>query len=236
MAGETGTHRGKRITIALIALCVISLALISMLILFVTVVLYLVGLWKVALAVPIVVAAGAAVWCWRPREQRWPVLAIPTALAVLAVGMGFVFSSIWRSEAAHDAHLASMVQELCGFEPPAGASLERCSGSITNTGNGNSCRYWARAMIRSASASDPIVEYLGEQGFVETSLDIWNEPMLDGRTYWRSGPDPAAIELSLMESWRPPDDDLRCPQDHGRGPRRLRQHRWTATIGLVGSP
>jgi hypothetical protein len=189
-------------TIALVAVCLISLAAMAIALLVVALVLYFFGFWKFALAVPFVAAGGAAIWCWRSGERRWPAFVIATGLVVVAVAMVFVFSSVWRSEAAHDAHLAGMVSELCGYQPPAGETLERCTGSITNTGNGNSCRYWARATIRESTSSDSVIASL--------QLDVWNEPMHDGLTYWRPSDTPSAIELSLMESWRPPDDDLRC--------------------------
>ncbi len=202
------TMRKRMATVALWAAFLTSLAVIAVVLLVAVLALTFLGAWKFAATVPVLVASGAGAWWWRSRKRRSPDSVLAAGAVVVAIGMTLLFFPVWRSQAIHDAHLADMVDVLCRYRPPAGASLDRCTGSITNTGNGNSCQYLARATIHLTTPPDPVIAHLEEQGFVETSLDIWGEPILDGLTYWR--PSDSYVEVSLMESNRPRDDDLRC--------------------------
>jgi hypothetical protein len=164
--------------------------------------------WKLSLGADLLCAGAGLLWWGHSRGKQWPFRLIPVSLVGMAIAAIVLFSSMWRTQAAHDAHLGHLVDELCGLELPQGTTLEDCRASITNTGNGNSCQYWARAELNTTASTSAVAEYLEDQGFSPTTLNVWREPIEDGRTYW--SPTAGEFRIFLMESWRPDEGDLRC--------------------------
>ena len=161
--------------------------------------------WQWSVALDAVLLAGAA-FSWTQTKRSWITRAVAgsTALATLVVAATAV--PFWRDHSRHDSRLGRMADELCAVDLPAGSIIDRCERSIANTGNGNSCRYLVKATVRPGDTE--ALEYeLENQGFTETEVDIWGEPMADGKTYRRDG---ELYELALQASWEPSENDIRC--------------------------
>lgn len=136
--------------------------------------------WKAAVALNGLVAAGGVMFAARSSDRTLMVRVGLGAMALMGLAGLALFQDIWASHAEHDARLSRMVETLCRVDVPEPAQVDNCGGSISNTGNGNSCQYWARAVVRTAESIQPVLAELEAQGFQETELNIWNEPMSDG--------------------------------------------------------
>jgi hypothetical protein len=165
--------------------------------------------WKAAVGTDLL-ALGAAAVVWKRRSLppffRYVIVGA-TVISVVAVAA--VFRTTWITLARHDERLADMVATLCEIDLPSEATVEDCGGSITNTGNGNSCRYLATALVRPAGHRSTVVEALIAQGFAPAELNVWGDPIYDGRRYGlpEEGDE---IRLYLQASWRQEEGDLRC--------------------------
>lgn len=161
--------------------------------------------WKTALAFD-AVAVVAAPWLWSRASGAWLARAAVAGLALTALSFALVARPIWESHSRHDARLSNMVDDLCNVDLPPGAEMSGCEGSITNTGNGNSCRYLVAATVESRDPSE-LEAALEQQGIGPTSLDFSGKPNSDGMTYMRAG---ARYDLWYQSSYQPSDEDLRC--------------------------
>ncbi len=161
--------------------------------------------WKAAIALDAVLLVGA-VLAWKRASEAWLARAVAasTILATLVVAGTAV--PIWKDHSRHDARLDRMADQLCSVDLPADASIDRCEGSITNTGNGNSCQYLVTATVRPGD-TEVFEQALEGKGFMQTELDIYGDPMGDGKAYRRDGD---LYELTLQASWEPSENDLRC--------------------------
>lgn len=164
--------------------------------------------WQLAIAADVlVVVAAAVVWRRKIMETRSRNIIIGS-LIVGVVLSAFAFRTTWATHSRHDARLADMVDTLCNADVPDDAKIQDCGGSLSNTGNGNSCRYWARAEVETAEVGN-VIDALRAQGFGSTDLNIWDEPIEDSLTYVVPTRD-GSLHLSYQESWQPPEGDLRC--------------------------
>lgn len=161
--------------------------------------------WKAALAFD-AVAVVVAPWLWFRASGAWLARAAVAGLALTALSVALVVRPIWVSHSRHDARLATMVARLCDVELPPGAEISGCEGSITNTGNGNSCRYLVAATVEPRDPQE-LEAALQRQGIGPTSLDFEGKPEADGMTYMRAGD---RYRMWYQSSWEPSDDDLRC--------------------------
>lgn len=162
--------------------------------------------WKVALAADAAAVTAAPLLWRRTPERAWLMRATTVLTAVACVAVAALFSPAWRDHARHDERLAAMAATLCATDLPEGARIGSCSGSITNTGNGNSCRYLVTAAV-AAPSSSALIDHLRDEGFEANELDVFGEPMHDGKTYWRDGDQ---VRIALMSSWQDDANDLRC--------------------------
>ena len=161
--------------------------------------------WKSALAFD-VVAVLAAPWLWSRASGAWLARGAVAGLALAALSVTLVVRPSWVSHSQHDARLAQMTDELCGVDLPASADMGRCGGSITNTGNGNSCRYLVTATVETRDPAE-LEAALRRQGFGPTTTDYGGYPQGDGMTYEPAGD---RYKLWLQSSYQPSDHDLRC--------------------------
>jgi hypothetical protein len=76
--------------------------------------------------------------------------------------------------------------------------------------NGNSCSYWANGLIHATGDRAAVVTYLNGKGYQPTELNLWGEPIRDGRLYWLTDDEPDAVHVSIMSSWQADEGDLRC--------------------------
>lgn len=168
--------------------------------------------WRTAAALCIgAIASPVIAWFVDPRRRTTNLtVLIPVALAALIISV--LFFSTWSSQLNHDRRLEAMSDELCGLDLPDEVDLDCRGGSITNTGNGNSCRYWARATVTYEGSSDDLRELLEKAGISPTELDIFEEPMDDGVRYHSLEEEggTATAGLSNQAAWQDQDDDLRC--------------------------
>lgn len=164
--------------------------------------------WKAAIGLNVlVIAFGVLLWSARGFTRFWRYVLIATVVAAVVPSV-WIFRTTWTSHSRHDGRLAEMVATLCAVDLPSGATLEDCGGSITNTGNGNSCRYLATAVVRSDADLSTVTNELEAQGFDPTDLDQFGEPIDDGPAYTLVEGD--ELRLSLQASWQPQEGDLRC--------------------------
>lgn len=205
---RTRNPRSGSIRAASALATLVTLGAIGSVLLFVNFLLTMI-FWKSAVVLDGVVALVGLFVASRSSDTTWSFRVGALATTVMSLAAIVFFQEIWASHAQHDARLRGMIETLCEVDVPVDAQLGQCGGSITNTGNGNSCQYWARAVVRTSASMQSAISQLETQGFQETELDIWNEPMSDGMTYWRDD-DPNTLRLSFMESWEPQDNDLRC--------------------------
>lgn len=161
--------------------------------------------WQWSVALDAVLLLGAT-FLWTQTKGSWVTRAVAgsTVLATLVVAATAV--PFWRDHSRHDARLDGMADELCAIDLPAGSTVGRCESSITNTGNGNSCRYLVRATVRPGDV-EVLERALEHQGFTQSGVDTWGEPMADGKTYRRDGD---VYDLTLQASWEPSENDIRC--------------------------
>jgi len=163
--------------------------------------------WKAAVAAE-VLAVGATAYLWkRSAVESWLRYVAIAAVLLTAFATAVFLRSTWVEQADHDARLAAMVADLCDLDLPGSANVEDCGGTITNTGNGNSCRYLATATVAGNWESDSIVAALQDQGFASTELDIWDTPVKEGRAYLVEG---EAVRLFFQSSNQEAEGDLRC--------------------------
>ena len=163
--------------------------------------------WKAAIAAEVAVV-GAAVAMWKRRLLvPWLRYVVIAAILLTAIATATVLRTTWATQADHDARLSGMVSELCDVEVPTEAAVEDCDGSISNTGNGNSCRYLATATVASDADPDTVVATLEGEGFRPTELDVWDDPIEDGRAYLV---DSDGVRLFLQSSIQDDEGDLRC--------------------------
>jgi hypothetical protein len=166
--------------------------------------------WRVAAGAN-AVSAGFGIWLvWRYHRRSTLLQLFGGAILVPAILWSVLFVPTWQIQARHDGHLAVLVDELCGIALPEDASLDGCDGTIFNIGNGNSCTYWANALIRTTADRAAVVTYLEGKGYQPTELNLWGEPARDGRLYWLTDDEPDAVHVSIMNSWQPDEGDLRC--------------------------
>jgi hypothetical protein len=163
--------------------------------------------WKAAVAAEVAVAGAAAVVWKRRLLAPWLRYVVIAAILLTAIATATVLRTTWATQADHDARLSGMVSELCDVEVPAEAAVEDCGGSISNTGNGNSCRYLATATVAGDADPDTVVATLEGEGFRPTELDVWDDPIEDGRAYLVDSDD---IRLFLQSSYQDDEGDLRC--------------------------
>jgi hypothetical protein len=190
----------RRVFEALVVIVALA-AVLGFLVLFLTL-----ASWKAAVAAEIL-AVGAAGLAWKRRMfATWLRNVVIVTTLVVTVVLAVFMRSTWTVQAQHDARLSEMVSDLCTIDVSAG-SVQGCSGSISNTGNGNSCRYLATASIPDVSNAGVITSQLESEGFVPTELDVWGDPIEDGRAYLVEGED---VRLFLQSSWQDEEGDLRC--------------------------
>lgn len=161
--------------------------------------------WKGALALD-AIAVVAAPWLWSRASGAWVARAAVAGLALTALSVALVARPVWVSHSRHDARLETMVDRLCDVDLPPGAEMSGCEGSITNTGNGNSCRYLVAATVETRDPRE-LEAALQRQGIGPTTLDSSGFPWSDGMTYI---PGDARYGLWYQSSWQPSDDDMRC--------------------------
>lgn len=162
--------------------------------------------WKAAVGAE-VLALAVAILVWKRRTVRpWLRPIVIGAILLSVLGIALMFRPTWTAQADHDARLSTMVDELCDTELPADSDLDDCDGSISNTGNGNSCRYLTSAVVNTDDRTTAVAS-LRDQGFGETSLNVFGEVMDDGRTYLVDG---ESLRVFLQSSWQDDEGDLRC--------------------------
>lgn len=162
--------------------------------------------WKIAVSMNLIVV-GAAVYILKGRPRTVKRYLAGVALLILALTVTAVLFSTWRAQARHDLRLWRMAQVVCARDLPRGLSIEDCDGSISNTGNGNSCRYLATALVRGEASE--VISHFKAQGYSSTGLDIWGDPMDDGRSYIVPYEE-HEVRLAYQLSWAPDEGDLRC--------------------------
>jgi hypothetical protein len=163
--------------------------------------------WKVAVAAEVAVV-GAAVAVWKRRLLApWLRYVVIAGILLTAIATATVLRTTWVTRADHDARLSGMVSELCDVEVPAEAAVADCDGAISNTGNGNSCRYLATATVAGDADTDTVVTKLEGEGFRPTEFDVWNDPIEDGLAYLV---DSDGVRLFLQSSYQDDEGDLRC--------------------------
>jgi hypothetical protein len=175
-------------------------------VLFVLVVFMSFASWKLGVAV-VVIAVGGAAFAWnRSLFAPWLRYVLIVTIVLTAVSTTLLLRTTWMAQADHDARLSTMVAELCEVQLPAGSAFDDCDGSISNTGNGNSCRYLASAVVNTDDRAT-VVASLRDQGFAETRLNVFREVMDDGRTYLLERD---SLRVFLQSSWQNDEGDLRC--------------------------
>jgi hypothetical protein len=162
--------------------------------------------WRLAVAIEVVVVVGSVVVWKRATSVPWLGYVVIASILLTAIAASVFLWTTWVTQADHDARLSAMVAGFCEVQLPARDAVQDCSGSITNTGNGNSCRYLAGATV---VGRDPntVVEALEEQGFRLTDLDLWGDPTEDGHSYLVQGDE---VRLFSQASWQDDEGDLRC--------------------------
>jgi hypothetical protein len=192
------------------ALAGVTIALgIAAIVLFVDI-LSMLASWRVAAGMN-AVSAGFGIWLlWHYRRRSTLVQLFGGAVLIAAIVWSVLLVPTWRIQGRHDGRLAVLVDELCGITLPQGAFLDGCGGTIFNIGNGNSCSYWANGLIRTTADRAAVVTYLKGKGYQPTELNLWGEPIRDGRLYWLTDDEPDAVHVSIMNSWQPDEGDLRC--------------------------
>jgi hypothetical protein len=185
----------------------VAIGSISLVVFVLILLLTMFGSWRVAVAFELLFPVGA-ILIWRRRIlSSWTRYVYSGALVASALFSAVVLMPTWTSEARHDGRLGEMADQLCSIELRRGASVDGCGGSISNTGNGNSCQYLASATV-TVPAGANVIGNLEEQGFRRTRLDPWGDPGADGRTYV-IGED-KELHVFLQYSWQDDEDDLRC--------------------------
>jgi hypothetical protein len=188
----------------------IALVVAAVVLLFVDILFSMLPWWRVAVGAN-AVSAGLGIWLlWRYRRRSTLRQLFGAAILVPAIVWSVVLTPTWRIQARHDARLAVLVDELCGITLPEDASLDGCGGTIFNIGNGNSCSYWANGVIRTAADRAAVVTYLEGKGYQPTELNLWGEPVRNGRLYWLTDDEADTVHVSIMNSWQPDEGDLRC--------------------------
>lgn len=167
--------------------------------------------WKAGVGACLALLGVAISHAMRAPPPRGRAIVQSSAMGLVALVPLLVMVPVWQSQWGHDRHLRDLVQQLCNIST-ADLEVEGCSGSITNTGNGNSCRYAARATAWMIGTTTQLRTALLDAGFSPTALDQFGDVMDDGRTYFDLASEDrvATARLSLQESWQDQEDDLRC--------------------------
>jgi len=147
------------------------------------------------LAFIVVTAWGLILWRAGSRLSR----AMAAGVTIPTVGLLILFVPAWATHLDHDRRLDRFVDELCSVDIGRRGSVVECGGSISNTGNGNSCEYsvWARVtgdvdqrlFRRSYEGAYPEARGVEGPTFEETD---------DG------------FMVTVSQGWMPDEGDLRC--------------------------